>query len=405
MATPATYGVASFRTFVFSSTLLKTISKACLVISSMEQFITNKATKENGEFLGNQVIHDIVENIVNTNETICLYGDSGIGKTYLVHHVMMSRNFVELTYELVKSHEFMDRLRNSMCHVIMDDMESDAHLVKDIFETIRVGGRLSQGSLIIIARNIGKIDFCNCVYFDPVDIPTMVTIGRRNYPKEPLRKLEQLAKKSNGNVRNFLYSIHFLDTRDIFRSPKDFICDLLCSDSTMDPLDYFGKTINEHGYTWDIVHENYPDSPNVDMIIISECMSQSDVLDNEIYKGNWSLIPLFSTVSAIIPAVQINHALERSTVRSGSAWTKFGNFKMRNMKYRSMSNRTEYKMDVDSLMVLKLYCQTDKEKALEICKEYKLVSSDIDVINHLAIVNKMKTKELQSIKKSLKGVS
>jgi hypothetical protein len=70
-----------------------------------------------------------------------------------------------------------------------------------------------------------------------------------------------------------------------------------------------------------------------------------------------------------------------------------------------MSNRTEYKMDVDSLMVLKLYCQTDKEKALEICKEYKLVSSDIDVINHLAIVNKMKTKELQSIKKSLKGVS
>ena len=56
-------------------------------------------------------------------------------------------------------------------------------------------------------------------------------------------------------------------------------------------------------------------------------------------------------------------------------------------------------------MLLKLYCQTDIEKALEICKEYKIVSSDMDVINHLALINKLKTKELQSVKKSLKGVS
>jgi hypothetical protein len=170
-------------------------------------------------------------------------------------------------------------------------------------------------------------------------------------------------------------------------------------------MDYCGKAIMEHGYTWDIVHENYPDSPNTDLVFLSECMSQADVLDNEIYKGNWNLIPLFSTVSTIIPARQINHSLNRSTIRSGSAWTKFGNFKMRDMKYRSISSRHIYKLDVDTLMLIKLYCQTDKEKALEVCKEYKLTSSDMDVINHLAVLNKLKAKDLQFIKKSLKGVS
>jgi len=138
---------------------------------------------------------------------------------------------------------------------------------------------------------------------------------------------------------------------------------------------------------------------------MSECMSQSDILDTEIYKGNWSLIPLFSTISTVMPAFQINHSLNRMTLRSGSAWTKFGNFKMRDMKVRSMSNRCGYTMDYDSSMLIKTYCQRDKEKALELCKVYKLGSSDMDVINHLAILNKLKPKELQSIKKSLKALA
>jgi hypothetical protein len=170
-------------------------------------------------------------------------------------------------------------------------------------------------------------------------------------------------------------------------------------------MDYFGKTIHEHGYTWDIVHENYTDSENADLVFVTECMSQADVLDTEIYKGNWDLIPFFSSISTVAPALQINHSLDRSKIRSGSAWTKFGNYKMRHMKYVSMSNRCQYKVDVDSLMLLKLYCQCDREKALDICKEYKIGSSDMDVINHLALLNKLKPKELQSIKKSLKGAS
>jgi hypothetical protein len=404
-ATPATYGVASLRTFDFSLSLLNTISKACWVISSMDRFITSKGIKETGDFLGNQGIHDVVKNIIETNEIICLYGDSGVGKTHLVTYLMKGRNWVDLGYDLIKSLEFMDRLKVSDCHVVIDDLENDSHLIKDIFETIRTGGKLSKGSLIIVARNLNKVDFCNGVYFDHIDVPTMVTIGRKSFPKEPLRRLEFLAEESKGNVRNFLYSIQFSDKRDIFKTPRDFISDLLCEGSNVNPLEYFGKSIPEHGYIWDIVHENYVDSKNPDLIFMSECMSQSDILDTEIYKGNWSLIPLFSTISTVMPAFQINHSLNRTTLRSGSAWTKFGNFKMRDMKVRSMSNRCGYVMDFDSSMMIKMYCQRDKEKALELCKTYKLGSSDMDVINHLAIVNKMKPKELQSIKKSLKALA
>ena len=97
----------------------------------------------------------------------------------------------------------------------------------------------------------------------------------------------------------------------------------------------------------------------------------------------------------------INHTI-KAPLRSGSAWTKFGNYKMRHLKYMSMSKRSNYKLDIDTVMLIKLYCQTDKQKALEIFREYNLNSSDLDVINHLAIINKLKPKEVQSLKKFLK---
>jgi len=234
-----------------------------------------------------------------------------------------------------------------------------------------------------------------------VDEPTMVTLGRHQFPRETVRRLEQLARESRGNVRNFLYSIQFPGKRDLFKSPKDFISDLLC-ESDVNPLDFMGQSITEHGYIWDIVHENYVDSKNSDLVFMSESMSLADVLDTEIYKGNWYLIPLFSTVSTVMPAHQINHTLSRDKLRSGSSWTKFGNFKMRDIKYRSMSNRCNLVMDIDSLVTLRQYCQTDKKKALDLCRHYKLTSSDMDVMNHLALSNKLKPKDLQSIKKSLK---
>ena len=366
----------------------------------MDKFII-KERKEKIDFLCNQEIYDVVKKIIETNETICLYGNSGVGKTFLVQHLLRDQKWIDLTYEVIKSNDFMERLKETDCHIVIDDLESDIHLIKDIFENIKNGQKLSKGSLILISRNLNKIDFCNSILCEPIDVPTMVTIAKRQFPQESLLKLESLATRSNGNMRNFLFSIDFIETHDIFKTPKEFINDLLCTHSSQDPREYIGQSILEHGYIWDIVHENYINASSVDMVYIAECMSQSDIIDTIIYNGNWELIPFFSTVSTIIPSIMINHSI-KAPLRSGSAWTKFGNYKMRHLKYMSMSNRSTYNIDIDTVMLIKLYCQTDKQKALEIFREYNLNSSDLDVINHLAIINKLKPKEVQSLKKFLK---
>lgn len=369
----------------------------------MDKYVTICKNNVNINFIGNQEVVEIVQKIIDTNETICLYGDSGVGKTFLVNHLMHGTNWVELNYETIKGRDdFMQRLKISDCHVVIDDLESDVHLMKDIFDIIRSGNKISNGCLIFIARNLNKINFCNSVYFEAMDVPTLVTIAKRQFPGESLMHLESLSKKSNGNIRNLLFSIQFDSKRDIFKTPKDFIYGLLCDSDDDDPRDYLCCAISEHGYIWDIVHENYIDAENIDLPFIAECMSYSDILDNIIYNGCWDIIPFFSTISTIIPAIKINHTLKKATMRSGSAWTKFGNYKMRNIKYKSMSNRNVHKLDVDAMMVLRTYCQKDKIKTIELFKTYGLNGSDVDVINHLAVINKLKTKEIQLLKKSLK---
>ena len=363
----------------------------------MDKFIVFKKSTD-PEYIGNQTVFDTIKKIVNSNDTVCLYGDSGVGKTFLVRDIMKGRNWVDFTHDTTRT---LDRLQESDCHIVIDDLESDTHLVKDIFEQVKSGKRLSKGSLIFIARTPNKIDFCNSVHFEKMDEPTMVYIGRLEYPKEPVKRLESLARESRGNIRNFLFSITFTCHRDIFKTPKDFITDLLCDHSSEDPRKYFGDGISEHGYIWDIVHENYVDSKNVKIEEISELMSLSDILDTKIYNGNWELIPLFSTLSTVAPAIAIDHSLKKSSMRSGSAWTKYGNYKMRIIKYKSIINRTNKHVDVDSLMVIRDLWQTDKERGLEVMREYGIRGPDIDVINHLAIVKKLKAKEIQTIKKSL----
>ena len=362
----------------------------------MDKFVVFKRKGEpEPEYIGNQSVFETIKKIVDSNDTVCLYGESGVGKTHLVRDIMRGRNWVDFTYETVKT---LDRLQESDCHIVIDDLVDS---IKDILEQVKSGKRLSRGSLIFIARTPNKIDFCNSVHFEKMDEPTMVYIGRTEYPTEPVKRLESLAKESRGNIRNFLFSITFTCHRDIFKTPKDFITDLLCDHSTEDPRKYLGDGISEHGYIWDIVHENYVDSTKVKLEEIAELMSLSDILDTKIYNGNWELIPLFSTLSTVAPAIAIDHSLKKSSMRSGSAWTKYGNYKMRILKYKSIINRTHKHVDIDSLMVMRDLWQADKQRGLEVMREYGIRGPDIDVINHLAVVKKLKAKEIQTIKKSL----
>jgi len=360
----------------------------------MDRFIKIHTTKEKPKFIGNAELVNAVRNIVVSNEIVCIYGDSGVGKTHLVDHVLHGLKRVDYSQ---KDEELLDRLRISDAHVVIDDTE----LEKTLIEYIKSGGRLSKGSLIIIQRSVSKVDFCNCIHFEHPSIDVMVQIGKDQCPLCPVEKLESLAKLSNGNIRNFLYSIDFSDFKDIFKTPRDFIYDLICEDGSETPSDYIGDPINEHGYIWDIVHENYLDVSSKNFVTISDMMSQSDILDTTIYNGAWELIPLFSLVSTVVPAIDIDHRLKRATMRPGSAWTKFGNYRMRSIKYRNISNRTHNVVDHDSLGLIRLLAQKNLSRAVEVMKSYSFEPQDIDIMNHLTFAPKMKAREIQNLKKKL----
>jgi hypothetical protein len=356
----------------------------------MDKFVTISRPKVSEDFLCDKTVLRVVQNIVATNDTVCIYGDSGVGKTWLVNHVLRGLSRFDVTAETLKD---LERVENSVAHVVVDDFELD----KELLEKLKGGHRLSKGALLFVARSVAKIDFCNCVHFEKPDVGLMVKIGLKHKPKEPIPRLTKLAIGANGNIRTFLYSIDFSGVHDIFRAPKDFVADLLCG--TEDPRKLIGSVVCEHGYVWGVIHDNYPDAPNVNYARVAECMSQSELIDSYIYEGNWELLPFFCLVSTIEPAIEIGHVLTKSKLRPGSAWTKFGNQRMRKNKLVDVKNRTRHQIDVDSLHLIMLKCKKNPEQAAEIFRAYNLRPPDVDFINHLALKDKLSASQIQALKK------
>jgi hypothetical protein len=102
----------------------------------------------------------------------------------------------------------------------------------------------------------------------------------------------------------------------------------------------------------------------------------------------------------VLPALAINHTLERTAMRPGSAWTKFNNYKMRHRKYQELYMRS--RLDVDALLVISEYCKRQPNDVMPLLKSYGLESPDIDLMNHITIINKVKPRVLQNIKTKLK---
>jgi len=128
-------------------------------------------------------------------------------------------------------------------------------------------------------------------------------------------------------------------------------------------------------------------------------MSLADIMDLHIYNGNWDALPFFCTTSTIVPALDINHGLDRTALRPGSAWTKFGNHKMRANKLADIRNRTAHHLDSEGLRLIMLKCKKEPDKVRDLFKVYGLVASDVDFINHLAMKDKLSLRENQALKK------
>lgn len=353
----------------------------------MDKFVIIKPQKENEEIIGRQEYIKNIKSLIETNNSFCVYGSIGVGKTFLLEHVLSGINYIELSSESLKSN-FLERIKNTHVHILADDLE--------------ITEPLSLGSTILVSNK--PVENFNCMKIEPLSLGDLVLIGTRRFPKVDKNHVTKCAIDSKGDVRYFLYSLeNYTGQRDLFRSPRDFVYDLICSDGDIEPRDYLGKSVCEHGYSWGIIHENYIDTPNLDnMEQIAEYMSYADIKDVDIYNGHCHT-DIFSLYGIILPAISIDHRLTRDAMRPGSAWTKFNNYKMRFRRYQSMTNRKiRADVDVDSLMVISQYCKSNPNGVLDLLNSYGFESADIDMMNHISLTNKIKPRILQSIKNKLK---
>lgn len=328
----------------------------------------------------------------NFPRVVCLVGKSGIGKTWAAHKAL-GPTFVELTSEILRSRvdtvEFLEKIRGTEIPVLLDEYETLSDLVglRDLTEVP------TNGPFIVTSQVVPKFDF---------------EIEVLEFPVKSFEEIKALCPgatnenivAANGDLRWVFRSLEFKsDTRDDFNSPKEFVTDLVSVWSKVNPVKFVGVPVCEPGNMASILNANYVDGPKkLDLAQIADYFSQADVIEDVVFSGSWDLLPYFNLLGCILPAVAIGHTL-KPPLKPGSTWTKYQNICMRTKKIKSMSHRVpRCDLNLDSLMLLRQYAE---EGNYEILREYGIQPQDVDVMNHLSPVRKLKPKTLSTVKKWL----
>lgn len=346
----------------------------------MDQFVVIKSTQENLKIPGRSAIVKSLKEIVDLKHTICVYGKPGVGKTYIVKRVL-GEGYLELDYTILKSRthtqEFLERVRETNSNILIDDFDIDLPGSKEISQK-----PLSRGATIIVCDNIQKLgDLADCI-----EIPAF-TEDEINllWPGHP-----RAARLCQGNLHNFEFYKQFSHTKDVFKSSREWIEELLTT-----PRDsYIKESLDEHGNSLSIIHENYIVCGK-NLCEIAECLSQADVYDTEIYKSKWEYMDYFQIVGIAEPCYHIGGSLrDHLPLRPGSCWTKHNNMKMRHSKIK------KFRMGVDTLVYLLEFVKLNP--VLSLC--YDIQPADIDVLNHLKLSKKFKSSEIQALKKHISAL-
>jgi hypothetical protein len=386
----------------------------------MDKFIRIKRQKKDGagdagrKFYANALVaEELAEAVLRQKvPAVCVHGGCGVGKSFIVDAVLERANVFEVHSEYLRSRaatvDVLEKLRSSDAHVLFDDFDTDSIGFREVMDRVNAGGRLSRsGTAVFVSRTTTKFEKVPRVEVGRLSVNDLVRMGRERCPGKPLVAVTDAAKKSRGNVQNFLTYLEFSDRKDIFKTPKDFVHDLLCGDVRWpeDPRAHLCEPMAEHGYSWGIVHENYPDASTLTdpgaCAEVADWMSYADVIDTRIYEGDWEMSKLFSMYGIVMPAIRIDHALEKAAMRPGSSWTKFSNYKMRMYRLRSMTNRRlPIKVDLDYVQTFQTY--NLHRPSTDLLRVYGLEGADLDVMNHLCLKTKLKPKQLTKLKKELK---
>jgi ABC-type dipeptide/oligopeptide/nickel transport system ATPase subunit len=360
----------------------------------MDSFITIVGQKKNAN---KTTIHTRqlkeLERHLAAGKNVFVCGASGVGKSHLVRMLLDDNNSIEFTHDLASTKSaFMGRIYDSRKHIFIEDYDSSYYPYKTIIEDACEKRNPSRGSLVVTttAMCLGYPNF-EVIFLPAPKLEQLLEI--RNGPDA-----KEAAIRSGGNIHNYLAYMDNSDDKDVFKSPKDFILDILCEDSDVKYYEHLA----EHGHIWNIFQENYLDSKGVNTVEASRAFSDADIYDASIYTGNWDSMRYFALHSISIPKHALGENLIRDAIRPGSCWTKYGNYKMRMQKLRGIQRKTLGKLGVDELCLLKRYAERGDIQPM---LDYDLNHQDFDVMNHLAIASKLKQRDVTHVKKALKNAT
>jgi hypothetical protein len=320
---------------------------------------------------------------------VCVLGKTGTGKTWLVHKTL--ERYIELTPDILKSKqetiEFLTKIKSSDLPVVLDEYEC----MVDLIGLREIKEPPTTGLFVIISQVPIKFDFEFSTYHMPVKTPGEI---QKLFPAAD----PGVIKTCGGDLRVVSQSLEFKsDPRDDFQGPREFIVSLVSRDSNVNPARYIGFPVQEPGNIASILHENYPDSKG-DFAAISDMLSHADVIESRVYAGDWELLHYFNFWGCILPSIAIGHTL-KPNLRPGSTWTKYQNMCMRAKRIDALANRIPGKrLCYDELLTLRDFAELEN---VEILRDYQLQPQDIDVLNHLSPLRKIKAKTVSSLKKCL----
>jgi len=333
---------------------------------------------------------ELIRRYINEGKNVFICGPIGVGKTFILNQVLEGTNNIELLpHHLKRDSHFLPFIKPSRKHVYIDNYDT---VFKHIIEQVSDGNKLTRGSLIVTTTTM-----CMFPNFETVMIPKYNAKVLMTLVEDRGNDTYMAALRSEGNIRNFFTYMEGYDEMDNFKSPKEFITDILTNSIPNEIRD----SITEHGHVWDIFQENYVDSKGVNILGCTDSFSMADVFDNCIYhSGNWHLMPYFVLYALTIPKSMIGEPLDKDKIRPGSCWTKLGNYKMRKQKFREIHRKSRMGLGIEELCLLKKYAEKGD---LEPLLHYKITPQDFDVINHLAVGNGLKSKDVTRVKKALKN--
>lgn len=336
----------------------------------------------------------LLEKFLARGENVFICGPTGSGKTFIVDCLLNASNTIELHSELFqKKSTFLNLIGDTSHHVLIDGYDSSVYGHKQIIDKISDSNeKITKGSVVVTSTCIHMLPNFKLIIVPKRSADEIFSLECTN------PRARFAADKCEGNIRNFYDYMNFSDEKDVFKTSKDIVVDILCHKSGSFDTN---QTVHEHGHVVDVIHGNYMYSKDSNIVPIADSLSLADIYDSVMYKGEWNYMPYYVTTGMAIPKYNLGEPLKPEKIQPGSTWTKYGNYKMRYNKLKNIQGRHTTKLSVEELGLIRQYAIAGD---LDPLIEYKLTPLDFDIMNHLALGNKLKPSEVAKVKKKLRSI-